>query len=325
MSVCILTLNPCIDVEWRVSGVRWEEKNTIESERRWAGGKGVNVARWLRFLGGTPQLLLPLGGATGRELATHLRREGLRPRIVPLREPTRVNTLITTATGRQLRFNQTGPQLSAAEWRALREYFSPRHPNGDFLITAGSGLGRQECRPPSQVLPRRPNGPRTLLILSGALPRGLPVDTYAQLTRLAHRLGAMTLLDCDGPAFAAAVDARPFLVKPNTHELALWHGSPLRSARAIRDAALRLSEATRGWVLVSRGAAGGMLANAREGFFATQPAPQASPLNTLGAGDALLAAVARQIELHSEPSDWLREGVRIGSAATQCRAGGLPD
>ena len=56
-----------------------------------------------------------------------------------------------------------------------------------------------------------------LLILSGSLPRGVPVAGYARLIRLAHGLGVRTLLDCDGPAFAAAAKARPFLAKPNEH------------------------------------------------------------------------------------------------------------
>ena len=54
----ILALNPCIDAEWRVDDVLWEEKNNVQSERRWAGGKGVNVVRWLKHLGGKPLLLL---------------------------------------------------------------------------------------------------------------------------------------------------------------------------------------------------------------------------------------------------------------------------
>src|ERR1043166_5866931 len=59
-SILVTALNPSIDVEGRVSTVHGEEKNTILSERRWAGGKGVNVARWIRPLGGDPALLLPL-------------------------------------------------------------------------------------------------------------------------------------------------------------------------------------------------------------------------------------------------------------------------
>ncbi|MBI5384909.1 MAG: 1-phosphofructokinase family hexose kinase [Verrucomicrobia bacterium] len=291
----VLALNPCIDAEWRVADVQWEEKNLVESERRWAGGKGVNVARWLRCLGGRPQLLLPLGGATGREFAAHLRREGLPCQVLPLRDPTRVNVLITTAAGRQLRFNQSGPLLGDAEWRAI-------------------------LRRTRAVLRRG-----ALLILSGSLPRGLPADACAQLTRLAHRVGARTLVDCDGAAFAAAVVARPFLVKPNEHELAQWAGRPLRSRKAIRAAALKLSQTTRGWVLVSRGPRGALLVNAQEDFCAEAPAARVRAVNTLGAGDAMLAAVAWAIERALEPEEWLQQGVLAGSAATQCRAGELPE
>src|SRR2546422_5062118 len=118
MPSLIVALNPSIDFEWRVAQVRWEEKNVIESDRRWAGGKGVNVARWLKHLGGQPRLLLPLGGPAGKELAACLRNEKLAARIVPLREQTRVNVIVTTATRRQLRFNPKGPKLSPLEWRA---------------------------------------------------------------------------------------------------------------------------------------------------------------------------------------------------------------
>ena len=50
MAALILALNPSVDAEWRVDRIRGEEKNNVLSERRWPGGKGVNVARWLRIL-----------------------------------------------------------------------------------------------------------------------------------------------------------------------------------------------------------------------------------------------------------------------------------
>ena len=74
-STLVLALNPSIDAEWRVDDLLWEEKNDVRSERRWAGGKGINVARWLKHLGGRPQLLVPLGGKPGAELAGYLRAE----------------------------------------------------------------------------------------------------------------------------------------------------------------------------------------------------------------------------------------------------------
>ena len=116
MHSSVLALNPSIDVEWRLKQVRWEEKNEVQSQRRWAGGKGVNVARWLNHLGGKPRLLLPLGGQTGDELVSCLRQEKLSAQIVRLREPTRVNVIITTNAGRQMRFNPLGPKLSQKEW-----------------------------------------------------------------------------------------------------------------------------------------------------------------------------------------------------------------
>ena len=101
MSTLVLALSPSIDAEWRVDDVLWEEKNNVHSERRWAGGKGINVARWLNHLGGKPQLLLPLGGQTGAELGLYLRAEKLPAKIIPLREPTRVNGRILNQGSRR--------------------------------------------------------------------------------------------------------------------------------------------------------------------------------------------------------------------------------
>lgn len=294
MNVLVLALNPSIDAEWRVTDVLWEEKNNIQSERRWAGGKGINVARWLKYLGGKPQLLLPLGGQSGDESAGYLRREKIPARVVPLHEATRVNVIVTTEAGRQMRFNPLGPELTATEWRRLVTEFRAH-------------LRRAK-----------------LLVLSGSLPRGIPVTAYQQLIQLAHRAGVRTLLDCDGAPFKAAISARPFLVKPNEHELGLWRGKSLRSEREILQAARGLSEATQGWVLVSRGAERSLLLNTAAGFQRFAAPRRVKPRNTVGAGDALLAAVARQIELGASPEVWLRQGLMVGTQATQLCAGELP-
>jgi fructose-1-phosphate kinase PfkB-like protein len=326
MPALVLALNPSIDAEWRVDDVLWEEKNNVRSERRWAGGKGINVARWLKHLRGPARLVLPLGGKTGGELAGYLRAEKIPTQVIRLREPTRVNVILTTNAGRQMRFNPPGPKLSRSAWRGILK-------SVERYLRLWGGRGPAACAPPlasrcvpggsdQAPSPRRAAG--ALLILSGSLPRGVPVTAYAQLVRLAHRFGVRTLLDCDGPAFAAAIPAHPFLVKPNEHELAQWWRRPLRSEPAILRAARALSEQTRGWVLVSRGAKPGLLVNRGAGFqFAARP-PRVKPRNTVGAGDALLAAVARQVQLRRDPAHWLRPAVGIGTVATQCAPGRLP-
>lgn len=292
--ILVTALNPSIDAEWRVDEIRWEEKNSIRSERRWAGGKGVNVARWLRHLGNAPVLLLPLGGPTGDELADYLDAEKLPARIIPIRQATRVNVVVTTNDGKQMRFNPAGPHLSRQEWNRLVKSLRAQFNRAGWLI------------------------------LSGSLPRGVPATAYAQLVRLAHRFGVRTLLDCDGAAFAEGVKARPFLVKPNEHELAQWWKRRVDSEAEVLRAARDLSKATGGWVFVSRGGRKALLLNDALQLAAWAQPPRVVVRNTVAAGDALLAAVAHQVAAGAPPEDWLRNGVAAGSAATRCPGGQLP-
>ncbi len=294
MQTLVLSLNPAIDLEWQVREVRWEEKNTIESERRWAGGKGVNVARWLRFLGGHPRLLMPAGGSSGRELVTRIRAEGLPVHIVPIQEATREDIIVTTVETKQLRFNPRGPLVSTAEWR-----------NIDKVLD-------QELRKSSQI------------IISGSMPRGAEPTLYARIVKRACQSGVRVLLDCDGPAFAAAVKERPFLVKPNQHELEQWCERSLRTDKALKTAAMELSRQTGGWVLVSRGPKPACLVHNDLDTFIQAPPPPLKIQTTVGAGDALLAGVASRLEQDAPPETWLKWGVTAGVAATQCQAGELP-
>jgi 1-phosphofructokinase family hexose kinase len=162
------------------------------------------------------------------------------------------------------------------------------------------------------------------LVLSGSVPRGVKAGAYAELIRLARRAAVKTILDCDGAALAAAVPARPFLVKPNEHELAEWSGRRLQSRTDLVNAALALSAKTDGWVLVSLGSRGALLVNRRLGVKLAARSGKVKAINTVGAGDALVAAVALQIERGRAPEEWLRRGVATGTAATQCAAGKLP-
>lgn len=291
----VVALNPSVDVEWRLDHVRSEEKNVIRSVHRWPGGKGVNVARWLRHLGVPGRLLLPLGGAPGREMRAGLAAWKIRSRIVPIQNNSRVNVIVTPDAGPQLRFNETGPPLSRSDWQAIKESVA------DEL---------RRCR---------------AIVFSGSLPRGLPVGSYAELIRLAHRAGVPSILDCEGPSLATALPSRPFLVKPNEHELALWAGRRLGSNLAVQRAALDLSRLTHGWVFVSLGSRGAILVQANEGLFLQTVPPKIRVRNTVGAGDALLAAVTWRFLLGEAPEDWLRWGVATGTTMASLPADQLPE
>src|SRR5436190_10315950 len=286
--VLVVSLNPAIDCEWEVERVQWEEKNNILRERRWAGGKGSNVARWLRHLGAEAELLVPLGAETGKELAGYLATAKVRTHIVPLKQPTRVNVIVTARSGGQMRFNPLGPILSRSEWAAV-------------IATLKASC----CE---------------TVIFSGALPRGVPPNAYKVLIETVRKAGAEPILDCDGAAFAEAVAAGPELVKPNEHELERWWARPVKN---VFEAVASLSEKTGGWVVVSRGRDGALIWNsrARAGFSAR--ALKVPIKNTVGAGDAMLSAIVRRRQLGAPPEEWIRWGVATGTAAVACEGGVL--
>ena len=292
-NVLVVALNPSIDVEWRVDAVRWEEKNTILSERRWPGGKGVNVARWLQHLGCAPHLLLPTGGRNGEELLQGLKQARLRATSLKLPGETRANIIVTSAEGGQLRFNPAGPGLTSSGWR-------------EFVSTFHRQLSK--C---------------SLVIFSGSQPRSLHDDAYAQLIRIAQRNGVPSILDCDGAPFKHGVRAKPFLVKPNVYELGNWCGCPLRTRSQIVSAARRLVRQTGSWVLVSLGSKGGILLSASGKSFEAG-APSNSIVNTVGAGDAMLAGFASSFLHRASPANWLQDAIACGTAAVGCHAGILP-
>jgi 1-phosphofructokinase family hexose kinase len=290
----VVALNPSVDVEWRLDLVRPEEKNVVRSIRRWPGGKGVNVARWLLHLGSPARLLLPLGGAPGRELSAGLKLWNIPIRSVRIRESSRVNVIVTPDQGPQIRFNEAGPVLSRSDWQA------------------------------TQSLIARELEAASVLVLSGSLPRGIPSSAYRQLIQLARRAEVPCILDCEGASLKLALSARPFLVKPNEHELADWAGTALPTEESVLGAATRLSSQTQGWVFVSRGRQGALLVHSGHGVTLRALPPVVRVQNTVGAGDALLSAVTSRLALGEPPEAWLRWGVATGTVMATKPAGVLP-
>lgn len=294
MAIQVVGLNPAVDVEWRVDRVNHNEKTIIQGSRSWAGGKPPNVARWLSFLGDHPRLVMPLGGEPGRLIGDEMRATGVDLVEVEISEETRTNVMVTPDAGQQLRFNPKGPRLRSAEWR-------------EIYGAVESGFNQTG-----------------LTILSGSLPRAASVQVYARMIRLGRKAGVPVILDCDGPALAAGVKSRPFMVKPNRFELSLWAGRKLSTEKDFREVASELSRQTGGWVYVSLDAGGALLANAAEGFRAEAKAPRVEALNEVGAGDALLAQVALRVAAGDDPLEWLRMGVATGTAFVQVPAGKMP-
>lgn len=295
-----LTLNPSLDYLVLAKDFVPGALNRADSARLFAGGKGVNVALMLHRLGQPARALGFLAGETGRALQRMLAAEGLPEDFLFLPSgATRINLkLETPAAATEL--NAPGPAPDPAGLAALEAQLAAI-PAGDTLIAAGS------------------------------LPPGLAPDTCARLLAPCAARGVRCVLDSSGPALAAGLAARPWLIKPNLDELAELTGLAKKGAadtagapgqagpdlgalRAALRAAQKLGAQN---VLASLGGQGAALLTETGEFF-YQPAPAGRPVNPAGAGDSLLAGFLAGLARAAAPADALRLGVAAGSATAFC-------
>ena len=126
-----------------------------------------------------------------------------------------------------------------------------------------------------------------LVAFCGSLPPGLSVERYVGLLTFCLDLGAELVIDSSGEALRAATELPLWLVKPNREELAELTGSEIRTQTQSRDAATDLARRVR-WVLVSAGAEGAQLVDARGSCQAVLPLASKEVVGTVGCGDVLL-------------------------------------
>ncbi len=199
-----LTLNPSLDYLVFAKEFVPGALNRADSARLFAGGKGVNVALMLHRLGQPARALGFLAGETGRALQRMLAAEGLPEDFLFLPSgATRVNLKLETPAA-STELNAPGPAPDPAALAALEAQLAAI-PAGDTLIAAGS------------------------------LPPGLAPDTCARLLAPCAARGVRCVLDTSGPALAAGLAARPWLIKPNLDELAELTGLAKKGAALWAD------------------------------------------------------------------------------------------
>jgi 1-phosphofructokinase len=280
--IVTVTPNPSVDRTYRLGLLRLGTLNRARSVTVEASGKGVNVSRVLARLGARTRLVVTAGGAEGRLLASlldELPMDGLSVDLVEVAGHTRVNVTLVTDGLEPTKINEPGTSLSAEESAAL-------------VAAVGSALAR---------------GGVTWLACCGSLPAGTDPGLIGQLVAAGRAARAPIAVDSSGAALAAAVAAGADLVKPNADELVELAGADL----APHEAARAIQARTGGTVLASLGAAGALLVTPDGAWHATPP--PIVPVNTTGAGDALLAGYLSADGF--EPPDRLTYAVSVGTSA----------
>ena len=286
--IVTVTPNPSLDRTVEITELTRGAVLRATAHRVDPGGKGVNVSRVLARFGHPTLAIMP--GGTG-ELAALLRGAGIQPVSTPARGVTRVNTALVEPDGTTTKINEPGVELTGYETAALVDTVAAHAARAAWVVTAGS------------------------------VPRGAPDDLHARVVAAARRGGGdgtRVAVDTSGPALAAAVAAGPDLVKPNVAELAELVGHPLPRLADVLAATADLRTGGIDTVLVSMGAAGGLVA-APEGTWHCAAEPVTAVRSTVGAGDSTLAGYLHARTSGASPADALVHAVACGAAAV-----GLP-
>lgn len=257
--VYTVTLNPALDYEVCVDGLRAGELNRTKRENLHFGGKGVNVSTVLHRLGVETAALGFVAGFTGKALEDGLSAAGIRTDFVHLEEGlTRVNVKIRSGgEGEETEINSQGPSIPPAALEALL-----------------------------QKLDRL--GPEDALVLAGSLPAGLPRDTYRNILARVEGQGALTVVDAAKDLLRGTLPYRPFLIKPNSAELGELFGRGALTGEEAAVYAGRLQQQGARNVLVSMAGDGSLLLD-ETGACRYLGVPGGTVRHSVGAGDSMVA------------------------------------
>lgn len=283
-TVVTVTLNPAVDLWFRIDRMQAGPKLRCRDVRRDPGGGGVNVARVVRRLGGRALAVVAAGGPSGAELEAMLRRERVPARVLRIAGNTREDfTAEDHSTGAEYRFVMPGPKLRRSECKAV--------------------LAAVENLEPAPGI----------LVASGSLPAGTSCSLYRQIALWARARGVRFALDTSDKGLREGLAAGVWLVKPNLAELEALHGGPLADVQA-RLAACRVLVDTGGAEIValSMGAKGALIVTRTEAWCAK--APRVRLVSTIGAGDSFTGGLIHALAAGLPIPEALRWAVAAGTA-----------
>lgn len=251
-----VTLNPSLDYVVGVRNFKEGIVNRTESEVILPGGKGINVSVMLHHLDIQTTALGFLAGFTGEEIRNALKNQGVSEAFVLLKKGiSRIN--VKLKSGQETEINGRGPEIGKEDMER-------------FLSQTEEKLCEED-----------------VVVLSGSLPHTLSVSAYLDIIRLAQRRNAKIIADVSGKILEEILPYRPFLVKPNHHELGAFFETEIHSKEEAVFYAEKLREKGAENVMVSLAEKGAILLTDQGVYFAE--APQGNVLNSVGAGDSSVA------------------------------------
>ena len=276
-----VTLNPSIDYIVRLDKVLIGSVNRMDSDDKFAGGKGINVSRVLKRLGIENTATGFIGGFTGKFITDILEEEGISSHFVEIEHDTRINVKIKADAETEI--NGPGPEISSQKLEELEKFLSSLT-SEDTVVFAGSS------------------------------PKNLGNVVYKELIGLTRKTGAQVVCDFEGQTLLDSLEFEPLLVKPNNHELGDIFGVKLESLDQIESYARQILDKGAQHVIISMAGDGALLVT-RDGAYFAKPI-KGNVKNSVGAGDSMVAGFTGEFVRSGDVIQAFKWGVACGTATT---------
>lgn len=275
-----LTLNPSIDYLVNVDDFTLGKVNRGISDNKFPGGKGINVSRVLKNFHKDSICLGFIGGFTGEFIDNFLKSTGVKTDFIKVSGDSRINVKIKSSKETEL--NGSGPEVSNDD---LNKLF-------DKLDDLNS---------------------EDILVLAGSIQNSLPSDLYLKIQKQLKLKGVKVLVDTSGKPLLDAIKLKPFLIKPNNHEIEEIFNVEISNSDELIYYGKKLVHMGAENVIISLGGNGAILITENKVFKGN--APKGIVKNSVGAGDSLVAGFLSEYIKDKNIVNAFKMGIATGSAS----------
>lgn len=277
-----VTFNPSLDYIVSMNSFEMGKTNRTTKEQMFPGGKGINVSIVLSNLGIESTALGFMAGFTGDQIEREIQKMGLITDFIHIEKGfSRINVKLKDYDGTEI--NGMGPEINPIHVKELFEKLDRLRADD-------------------------------VLVLAGSIPKSLPDSIYSDILERLQKKKVQFVVDATKDLLLNVLQYRPFLIKPNNHELGEIFDVTLNTREEVVPYAKRLQEKGARNVLVSMAGEGAVLVD-ETGKVHMLAAPKGKLVNAVGAGDSMVAGFVAGWMKKQDYDDAFRMGISAGSAS----------
>ncbi|MGE8002962.1 1-phosphofructokinase [Lysinibacillus sp. NPDC093216] len=281
--ITTITLNAAIDQVYEMNSLMLGETNRVLQRLQQGGGKGINVGRVIQTLGGEVFVGGFVGGLNGEKIKALLKEEKMQTGFIQIEGESRICLTVSNKQTKEMtELLEDGPTIHQHEWQEMLNWIETQTQCSEYFV------------------------------LSGSLPKGVPMAAYAMIIRLLKQKGVRVALDTSGEALKQGVEAIPFIIKPNEDEIVQLIGKQAVAQDDLIQAGEKIQDLGIEHVCFSLGEKGALFVN-RSGVYQVN-APKINVVNTVGSGDAFLGGLVYKLSEGVDCTEAYKWAVACGSA-----------